>query len=48
MVAGDVKLQSSIPSKGKLSGTWIFLQAIVLGPGATISGVSNPFRFDVQ
>jgi len=46
--AGDVKLQTSIPSKGNLSGTWIFLQAIVQGPGATVSGMSNPFRFDLQ
>ncbi|HEX5010452.1 MAG TPA: hypothetical protein VFY71_08615 [Planctomycetota bacterium] len=46
--SGNVKLQSTIPGNGKLSGAWVFLQAIVQGPGAVISGASNPFRFDVQ
>jgi hypothetical protein len=46
--SGNVKLQSTIPNNGNLSGTWVFLQVIVQAPDAAVSGMSNPFRFDVQ
>ena len=46
--SGDVAASAWLSHDPALSGAWILLQVALQGPGAGLSGMSNPFRFDIE